>query len=55
MHLQKVVIFTGLIAFIKGRSIVQKQKYSSKSFSKLKIGGMPFRALQGAMGAIVGS
>lgn len=54
---KSIVIFTGLIAFIKGRSIVQKTKNTAQNlFQKVgKIGGMPFRALQGAMGAIVGS
>lgn len=54
---KSIVIFTGLIAFIKGRSIVQKTKSTAQNlFQKIgKVGGMPFRALQGAMGAIVGS
>lgn len=50
-------IFAVLVTFIKGRSIVQKTKSTANSiFNKLgKIGGMPFRALSGAMGAVIGS
>lgn len=52
-----VAIFSALVLFIKGRSIVQKTKSTAQNlFQKIgKVGGMPFRALQGAMGAIVGS
>lgn len=54
---KSVAVFGALVLFIKGRSIVQKTKNTAQSlFQKVgKMGGMPFRALQGAMGAIVGS
>lgn len=54
---KSALIFATLVAFIKGRSIVQKTKSTANSiFNKLgKVGGMPFRALSGAMGAVIGS
>lgn len=54
---KSVTILSGLILFVKGRSIVQKTKSTAQNlFQKVgKFGGMPFRALTGAMGAIIGS
>uniref|UniRef100_UPI00404794AD hypothetical protein n=1 Tax=Aliarcobacter sp. TaxID=2321116 RepID=UPI00404794AD len=54
---KSAVILTGLIAFIKGRSVVQKAKKSAQGImSKFgKFGGLPFKMIQGAMGVVVGT
>lgn len=54
---KSALLLTGLIAYIKGRSILQKTKSVSKSiFSKVgNVGGLPFKMIKGALGPIIGS